>query len=203
MSPNAYRLFWGMLSTSVMVAAALTLMREAHAAGPRLADTFTATTANMTPAGLNLRIQVIEWQDAGARGEVLAALAAGADAAAPLGKLPTVGYVWTKDSPVGYSLKYAQRAAAPEGGERITLVTDRRLGQYDFRGWSVPSPAAAKDLPYSVIELYVDDSGNGDGALSLGADVQLDKQSGTISLAPGATRLLSDVKREGAKSAAH
>ena len=45
-----------------------------------MADTLTATTANMTPAGLNLRIQIIEWQEAGARAEVLAALAAGADA---------------------------------------------------------------------------------------------------------------------------
>ena len=192
-----------MMAACVMAAAAATLAREAYAAGPRLADTLTATTANMTPAGLNLRIQIIEWQETGARAEVLAALAAGADAAAQIAKLPTVGYVWQKESPVGYSLKYAHRTAAPDGGERITLVTDRRLGQFDFRGWSVPSPAAAKDLPYSVIELYVDESGQGDGTLSLAADVQLDEESGTVSLAHGAARLLSDVKREGAKSAAH
>ena len=51
-----------------------------------IADTFTATTANMTPAGVNLRIQILEWQEADARAEVVATLAAGADAATPLGK---------------------------------------------------------------------------------------------------------------------
>jgi hypothetical protein len=192
-----------MLAACVMAAAAVTVAREAYAAGPRLADTLTATTVNMTPAGLNLRIQIIEWQEAGARAEMLDALAAGADAAAQIAKLPTVGYVWQKESPVGYSLKYAHRTPAPQGGERITLVTDRRLGQYDFRGWSVPSPAAAKDLPYSVIELYVDESGQGDGTLSLAADVQLDEPSSTVTLAHGSTRLLADVKREGPKPAAY
>ena len=100
---------------------------------------------------------------------------------------------------MGYSLKYAHRTPAPDGGERITLVTDRRLGQYDFKGWSVPSPVATKDLPYSVIELYVDSSGAGKGTMSLAASA-VDEQSGTVSLATGSTELLSNVKRESAKS---
>ena len=108
--------------------------------GPRVADAFTATTANMTPAGVSLRMQILEWQEADARAEVVATLAAGADAATPLGKLPTVGYVWPDRSPVGYSVKYAHRAAQPDGGERITLVTDKPLGSYDFKGWSVAEP---------------------------------------------------------------
>ena len=200
MSNNPDRVFWSLMATCAMAAAALTLAWDAFAAGPRLADTFTATTANMTPAGLDLRIQILEWQESAAREEVIAAIAAAADAASPLAKLPTVGYVWPKGSPVGYALKYAHRAPAPDGGERITLVTDRRLGQYDFKGWSVPSPAATKDLPYSVIELYVDSSGAGKGTTSLAAEVQLDEQSSTLSLATGSMNLLTDVKRESTKS---
>ena len=199
MSNNPDRVVWSLMAACAMAAAALTLAWDAFAAGPRLADTFTATTANMTPAGLDLRIQILEWQEAAAREEVIATIAAGADAASPLAKLPTVGYVWPKGSPVGYSLKYAHRTLAPDGGERITLVTDRRLGQYDFKGWSVPSPAATKDLPYSVIELYVDSSGAGTGTMSLAAEVQLDEQSGTLSLTTGSMNLLTDVKREGTK----
>jgi hypothetical protein len=152
----------------------------------------------MTPAGVKLRIQVLEWQEADARSEVVATLAAGAEAATELAKLPTVGYVWPNGSPVGYSLKYAHRVPAADGGERITLVTDRRIGSYDFKGWSVPNPAANGNAPYSVIELNVDGSGTGTGNLSLAAEVMLDEADSTVSLATssGATRVLTDVKRE-------
>src|SRR5207249_6066529 len=46
---------------------------------------------------------------------------------AALAKASTVGYIWT-DEVVGYSIKYARRIPLPNGGERIVLATDRRLG---------------------------------------------------------------------------
>jgi hypothetical protein len=175
----------------------LVIAGDAYAAGPLLADTLTATTANMTPAGVNLRIQVIQWQDAAARTEVVATLAAGADASTPLAKLPTVGYVWPSASPVGYSVKYANRASEPNGMERVTLVTDKRLGSYDFKGWSVPGAAAGGDAPpYTVIELELSSSGTGTGAMSLAGEVLLDEAAGTVALQPGAPTLLTNVKRE-------
>ena len=180
--------------------AAVLLSMTAGAAGPRLvADTFTATTANMTPAGENLRIQILEWQEADARTNVVATLAAGADASPPLAKLPTVGYIWPKGSPVGYSVKYAHREPQADGGERVTLVTDKRIGSYDFKGWTTPSPAAPTEAPYSVVELDLSSSGSGTGALSLASEVMLDEQAGTVTLKPGAPALLTNVKREPAK----
>jgi hypothetical protein len=179
--------------------AALALASQAEAAGPNaLADTFTATTANMTPAGLELRVQIIAWQDEDARAEALAAMAAGADAPTPLAKLPTVGYIWPSESPVGYSIKYAHRAASSDGGERVTLVTDRRLGSYDFKGWSVATPAPVGEPPYSVMELYFNGSGAGTGNLSLASEIVLDEQAGTVALKDGdrAPALLVDVQRE-------
>ncbi|HEY9183574.1 MAG TPA: hypothetical protein VIQ99_10260 [Gammaproteobacteria bacterium] len=186
------------MAACAMVTGAVLMMPSAFADGPRLVvDTFTATTANMTPAGLNLRIQILEWQEADARAEVVATLAAGADAATPLGKLPTVGYVWPSGSPVGYSLKYAHREAQADGSERITLVTDKRLGSFDFKGWSVASPAVSNEEPYSVIELYLNGSGAGTGTLSLVADVVLDETNGTVALqhGAGAPGLLASVQR--------
>jgi hypothetical protein len=161
-------------------------------------DSFTATTANMTPTGVALRLQIIEWQDAAARAEVVATLAAGAEAATPLGKLPTVGYVWPNGSPVGYSVKYAHRESQPDGHERITLVTDKRLGSYDFKGWSVASPSVTNTALYSVIDLRVDGSGNGTGTISLVGDVVLDEAAGTVQLntPSGLPSLLTNVKRE-------
>jgi hypothetical protein len=180
-----------------MAALGLVVAAETHAAGPLLvADTFTATTVNMTPAGLNLRMQVIQWQDAPARTEVVATLAAGADASTPLAKLPTVGYVWPTASPVGYSVKYANHSREANGSERVTLVTDKRLGSYDFKGWSVPGAAVSSDAPYTVIELELNSSGTGTGALSLAGEVLLDEAAGTVALKPGAPSLLTNVKRE-------
>jgi len=191
-----------LMAACVMVALALALAMDAYAAGPRrVADAFTATTANMTPAGVNLRIQILEWQEAAARSEVVAALVAGKDAATPLAKLPTVGYVWPTGSPVGYSLKYAHRTSSPDGGERITLVTDRRLGSFDYKGWSPPGPMPANDLPYSVIELELSGAGAGTGRLSLAGEVVLDEAAGTVAMATGsaAANALSNVEREPAK----
>ena len=69
----------------------------------------------------------------------------------------------------------------------------------DFKGWSAPSPVATQDLPYSIIEPYVASSGAGKGTMSRAAEVQLDEQSGTLSLTTGSTNLLTDVKRKRAK----
>jgi hypothetical protein len=192
---------WARRSVTGLALGALasTFVASTVEAAPRLPlDTFTATTAHMMPTGLQLRMQIIEWQEPEARAEVVATLAAGADAATPLGKLPTVGYAWPSGSPVGYSVKYAHREPTGDGGERITLVTDKRLGSYDFKGWSVASPAANNDAPYSVIELYVSDAGTGTGTLSLAGDVVLDEAAGTVMLqsGAGAPSLLENVKRE-------
>jgi hypothetical protein len=192
--PSSKNTHW---PVGVMAAVALVIGWDACAAAPRLvADTFTATTANMTPAGLNLRIQIIEWQQKEARAEVVATLAAGADATTPLAKLPTVGYVWPSGSPVGYSVKYAYRAPPANGNEHVTLVTEKRLGSYDFKGWSAPSSAAGSNAPYSVIELDLNGSGAGTGTLSLAGEVLLDEGAGTVALKAGAPTLLTNVKRE-------
>jgi len=188
---------WRSLTAGAIAVALTSISPLAHTTGPRaVTDTFSATTANMTPAGLTLRLQVLEWQESAARAEAVAALAAGSDAATLLAKLPTVGYVWPSGSPVGYSVKYAHREALPDGGERITLVTDRRMGSYDYKRWSVPSTAEAKELPYSVIVLTVDSSGAGTGNLVLAGEVMLDETAGTVAIAAGAASVLTNVKRE-------
>jgi hypothetical protein len=197
MSADWNRFVWGLFTACALAAAAMFAIRDAYAAPATVAATYTATTENMTPAGTHLRVQILKWQDAAERAEVVAAMAAGADAPMPLAKLPTVGYLWVQGSPVGYSLKYAHTTPSPEGGERVTLVTDRRLGSYDFKGWSVPSPVAQPELPYSVVELEVSENGSGTGNLSLAAATELDEEAGEVSLAEAeaATRVLTNVQR--------
>lgn len=160
----------------------------------RVEDTFTAETAGITPAGLALRLQVLAWSDDAARADVVSALE-GPDLAT-LAKLPTVGYIWPKDSPVGYSVKYAYRTMAAGGGERVTFVTDKPLGSYDYRKWSATGTAAKTEHGYSVIELTLDAAGNGTGTSSLVADVVVDTAASTVSLANGGTAVLTQVRRQ-------
>jgi hypothetical protein len=190
MSAERARLWVAALGGCVLAAAALA---PATADVRRVQDTFTATTAGMTPAGLALRFQVLEWSADAARADVVATL----DDTKALAKLPTVGYVWPAGSPVGYAVKYAHRTQTDDGRDRITFVTDKALGSYEFKKWNVAGVAApAPSAGYSVIELYVDSAGNGVGTFSLAAEVVVDEATSTVSLAPGGANLLADVKRQ-------
>jgi len=166
-------------------------------AQPPTVDRFTATTVSMIPAGLDLRIDVREWSDESARSAVVAALAGDGEVTTALAELPTLGYVWRSDSGVGYSVKYAHRVDTAEG-ERITFVTDKRLGVHDFNPWTVDGGPNGEELDYSVIELDLPDSGTGDGTFSLAADVKIDQENAVVTLeAPeGAPRLLTNAKME-------
>src|SRR4029450_11676823 len=63
------------------------------------------------------------------RGAATAPLSPIAALTAAIGNAPPPGYVWTSGIPA-YSIKFAYHAPLPDGGERIILATDRRLGAY-------------------------------------------------------------------------
>lgn len=184
--PNTSTTGW---LTALVLSAALS--PPAGAAVRAVEDTLTATTTSMTPADLVLRIQVLAWSDDAARADVVAAL----DDSRALSKLPTVGYVWPAGNPVGYAVKYAHRTKTADGRDRVTFVTDKGLGSYDYKKWSVPG-ATAKQLDYSVIELYVDAAGHGVGNLSLAAEVVVEAATNTLTLATGGDNLLKGVERQ-------
>lgn len=158
-------------------------------------DSYTAVTTAMTPKDVTLRMNLLDWSDRAGRAAVVAALGAPDPTAALLG-LPTLGYVWLSTSPVGLSVKYAHRTATPDGGERVTFVTEKRLDYYEFKKWAPNPPVAAKDTGYGVVELYLDASGQGTGTLSLAADVNVDAAKALVTLADGAPRLLANARLE-------
>jgi hypothetical protein len=179
--------------TALMIAAGAVLAQSE----PAKIDRFTATTTAMTPRDLTLRFDVREWPDKAARTEVVAALAQASDVRAALKDLPTVGYVWQSGSAAGHALKYAHREPT-ESGERITFVTDKRLDSYEYKPWVVNETAVLPSLEYSVVELYLNDGGSGEGTMSFAAEVKLDATGGLISLVPasGAPRVLANAKLE-------
>lgn len=190
-----YRSRWGSALWRGLPALALGLATVAHAQSVPVPDTFTATTAAMTPSGVELKITVREWSDAAARTAVVAAIDGGGDVHAALASLPTVGYVWHGGSAIGYSVKYAHRTTTADG-DRVTFVTDKVVGAYGLKPWTAQTPSGTSDLPYSVIELHLTGQASGSGTLSLAADVALDANGGVVSLAakPEAQAVLANAK---------
>jgi hypothetical protein len=157
-------------------------------------DTYTAVTTNMTPANVELRADIVRWSTAEERAAALAAMTSD-DPQAALAALPTAGVVWRSGSAVGQAIKYAERQTAADGGERITLVTDRPIGSTAFTPWVANTPAETV-LPYSIVTLDVPATGAGSGMLSLGAEPVIDTAAGTVSLERDQSPpLLDDVRK--------
>lgn len=168
-------------------------------------ETFTATTVNMEPAGEDLRFSVLRWSTEADRRAVVDVLttpeaeAGGTEGElAALLELPSLGHLWPGSSSVGYSLKYARRVPLAGGGERLTFVTGRRLGTFGRASWMPDGAPQAADRPFTVVELRIDHTNNGEGKLSAGAEIALDTNRSTVALRDYAAApvLLEAVQRQ-------
>jgi hypothetical protein len=199
------------LSTLLLAAAAAAGAQTAANAQPKAQapaantqpkfDTFTATTANLAAgSGEAIKINVFKWASEEDRTKLLATLGEKGDKGLgeAVSAAPSLGYVWTSES-LGYPIRYAANLMLPTGGERIILLTDRRLGTWSGAPWK-----AAKDdndYKYTLIELRLSKSGTGEGKMSLGGKVAADQAAKTIALEnyESAPVLLKSVKREGGR----
>lgn len=155
-------------------------------------DTYKAMTINMSPGDVELKIDVLRWSSDEDRAAVVVALGE-EDPAAALRELPTLGVVWRSGSAVGHSIKYAHRTEVSDGGETLTLVTDRAIGATSFSPWAADAPATDAELGYSVIEMTT----NGEGTMSLAAPVVIDEAADMVSLdTSAAPAILANVRKE-------
>jgi len=106
--------------------------------------------------------------------------------------MPRVGYIRTPDS-IGYDLRFARKNAGDDGGERIILATDRYISF-----WEAVNRPRTVDYPFTVIELHIGPSGEGEGKMSLFTKIIADKRTNTIILEDYGTQpvLLQGVRRE-------
>ena len=106
--------------------------------------------------------------------------------------LPRVGYFRTPNS-IGYDLHYARKNPLPDGGERVVLATDRRIGM-----WEAVNRPRTIDYPFTIIELHLNRDGEGEGKLSLATKITVDKENNIVVLEDYATQpvMLQSVKRE-------
>ena len=78
-------------------------------------------------------------------------------------------------------MHYAARLAQPDGGERILLVTDRRLGAWNNL-WKPSGAGSTTNYEFSVIELHLNSKGEGEGKASLTGKVTVDNTAKSIVL---------------------
>jgi hypothetical protein len=164
---------------------------------------YTATVINLNPGtGESVTIDVLHWSSVEDRHRLTGAWSGAANPdvfETVLAALPTLGYIWTKGESIGYPLRYAQQLPLPGGGERILLVTDRRLGVWT-RGqiWKPSTDQDAPDYPFTLVELHLTKRGNGEGKMSISSAITVEQDGKAIGLTnyDSTALTLKDVKTE-------
>ena len=172
MRANGFRMFLGLAVCLVGPFA------HAQVKGP--IESYTATTANVVGAGEPIRIELLKWSTDADRDRLASVLAWYGEREVP-GSLPTVGYLWTSAS-AGYSIRYAYRIPGTDGGQRIILLTDRKLGAWSPESWKPVGAATPDPSSFSVIELRVNRAGQGEGKTSLTTKVTFEAATKSIAL---------------------
>jgi len=93
---------------------------------------------------------------------------------------PVNGYLWTSEV-TGYAIRYAYKLPLPNGGQRIILATDRRLGTSNST-WKPAGAATPTDYEFTVMEFRLGPKGDGEGKASLTGKVTIDAASKSIAL---------------------
>ncbi|HYN08891.1 MAG TPA: hypothetical protein VES67_16030 [Vicinamibacterales bacterium] len=106
--------------------------------------------------------------------------------------LPRAGFIRTPGN-LGYDLRFARKQPLEEGGEQIVIATDRPIGL-----WEAANRPRTIDYPFTLIELRLDNKGNGEGKISLATKIVYDKRRNTIVLEnySSAPVMLTKVRRE-------
>ena len=160
------------------------------------AERFTAFAVSMTNGATgrssNLEVVIDRWSTPADRDDLAAAL----DERGPEGLLkrlqgrPRIGYVRAA-SRLGNDIPFARQVQHADGSRRIVIVLARQLA---FNEVNRGSPT--EGYPFTVIELRLDAAGGGDGRMSVGTKIKVQKGSDQIEhedYAAG-TVFLKDVK---------
>ena len=169
---NRFKCF---LSLILILAATLA---QAQVKGP--VERYTATTANVNGAGEPITIELLRYSTDADR-DKLASVLAWYGEKEVAAAMPTVGYLWTSAS-AGYSIRYAYRVTGTDGGQRIILLTDRKLGAWNPDAWKPTTAGSPDENSFSVIELRLNKAGQGEGKTSLTTKVTFEAATKSIAL---------------------
>jgi len=93
-----------------------------------------------------------------------------------LQKTKRVGYIRFPNT-LGYDLHYAREVPGEDGGRRILVATDRRIG---FREAS--EQPRTMDYPFTLIEMRLNKDNEGEGKMSVATKISLSKDKQQLEL---------------------
>ena len=143
-----------------------------------------------------IRIIVDRWSPDAVRDNLLNVLMTKGDTKLldALQSAPKVGSIGTTTS-LSWDLHFARQTSGEDGGARIVLATDRPISFSEQ--WN---GARTLDYPFTVVELHVNNDGEGEGTLSFATKVIPDAKNKTVVLENWGTQRirLTQIKRQAA-----
>jgi len=142
-------------------------------------ERFSASAINMNNGSTgNIDITVNRWSTDKDRDKLVSVMAQKGpekllDA---LQDMPAAGHFGAPGN-LSWDLHFARRMPLPEGGERVVLITDRRIGF-----WEAANQPRSIDYPFTVIELRLNKDGEGEGKMSIATKVIYDKSENMVTL---------------------
>jgi hypothetical protein len=179
--------------TALCSAALLTLAASAQTMGTPERYTASAININNGQAG-NIDITVNRWSTDKQRDALMAVVQSKGpekllDA---LQDMPAMGHFGAPGN-LSWDIHFARKMPLPDGGERVVLITDRRIGF-----WEAANQPRSIDYPFTVIDIRLNRDGEGEGKMSIATKVIYDKKENMISLENFQTSpvLLNNIRRE-------
>src|SRR3954447_4476046 len=180
-------------TTALVSAVLLTAAGSAQTNGTPERFTATAMNINNGSAG-NIDITVSRWSTDADRDKLMTVLnEKGPEKLVDaLQDMPAVGHFGAPGN-LSWDIHFARRVPLPEGGERVVLITDRRIGF-----WEAANQPRSIDYPFTMIELRLNADGEGEGKLSVATKITSDPEHNIVTLENWDTTpvRLTNVKRE-------
>jgi hypothetical protein len=177
------------------LAAILTFASASFSQTTGTPERYTANAINMNISAAGpIEIVVDRWSTDAQRDKLMAVMLSGGPEKLldTLQDMPRMGYFRAPGN-LGWDIHFARKVPLPEGGERVVLVTDRRIG---FRE-AVAQPRSI-DYPFTVIELRLNRDGEGEGKMSIATKIVTETSHNIITLENYDTQpvQLTNVRRE-------
>jgi hypothetical protein len=153
---------------------------------------FAVNTSNVGRAGAtSIDIVIERWTGDPERDRLLAVFKKGGPDALlnALRDTKRVGSIRTPDS-LAYDLHYARQMPGEDGGRRIVIATDRPIGF-----WEAANRPRTSEYPFTLIELQLDDKGEGVGKLSVATKITLNGNVLTLENFANQPVMLNNVRK--------
>ena len=190
--PRAFRSI-STVAATCSAAAVLSLALQAQTMGTPERYNANAINMNRGAAG-SIELVVNRWSTDGDRDRLMSVMMNKGpekllDA---LQDMPRMGYIKTPDR-IGWDIHFARKVPGKDGGERVVLLTDRRIGF-----WEAANRPRSIDYPFTVIELRLNGDGEGEGKMSVATKIIPDKENNIVTLENYDIQpvLLTNIRRE-------